>query len=83
MMGAKYIVFHDIVNSATKGNKIAWEEIKRNHKNIHEFTDQYDSVTGSFLGIGVVEVSKEDSIFPMFSTHYHRYFDFDGRNGGN
>jgi hypothetical protein len=83
MMGAKYIVFHDIVNSATKGNKIAWEEIKRNHKNIHEFTDQYDSVTGSFLGIGVVEVSKEDSIFPMFSTHYHRHFDFDGRNGGN
>ena len=75
MIGAKYIVFHDIVNDATKGNKIAWEEIKRNHKNTYEFTDQYDSVTGSFLGIGVVEVTEKDSIFPMFGTHYHQHFD--------
>lgn len=76
MLGAKYIVFHDIVNDSTKGNRLAWTEIKRNHQNIQEFTDQYDSLDGTFLGIGVIEVSKEDKIFPMYKTHYHHLFDW-------
>jgi membrane complex biogenesis BtpA family protein len=60
-----------------------WTDIKKKHRKTYEFTDQYDSVKGIYLGIGVVEVSKEDLIFPMFNTHYHRHFDFNGRNGGN
>ena len=75
MLGAKYIMFHDIVNQSTKGSKIAWEEIKKNHKVSHEFVDQYEGMNGKFLGIGVVEVNKEDSIFPMFKSHYHHRFD--------
>ena len=76
IMGAKFIIFHDIVSDATVGNKIAWEEIKRNHKKTYEFTDQYDSVCGSFLGIGVVEITQGDNIFPMFKPHYHHLFDW-------
>ena len=49
-------VFHDIVNQACPGVVSYWKEIKKTHKNIYnfyEFTDQYESVEGSFLGIGV------------------------------
>ena len=76
MMGAKYIIFHDIVNCKTKGSKIAWNEIKKLHKKSHEFVDQYDDMNGKYLGIGVVEVNKEDSIFPMFKPHYHHLFEW-------
>jgi hypothetical protein len=49
-------VFHDIVNSACPGVVSYWEEIKETHKKIYdfyEFKEQYESVGGSFLGIGV------------------------------
>lgn len=49
-------VFHDIVNDACPGVRQYWTELKLNYDNIyefHEFTDQYDSVNGTFLGIGV------------------------------
>jgi hypothetical protein len=49
-------VFHDIVNTACPGVVSYWEEIKETHKKIYdfyEFKDQYESVGGSFLGIGV------------------------------
>lgn len=76
MLGAKYILFHDIVNSSTRGARISWQEIKKLHKKTYEFTDQYEGMNGNFLGIGVIEVTKEDDIFPMFKPHYHHLFDW-------
>lgn len=31
---------------------------------------------GSYLGIGVVEVNKDDSIFPMFKPFYHHLYEW-------
>lgn len=76
MFGAKYIIFHDIVNQSTKGAVNAWNEIKRLHKKTYEFVDQYDELNGKFLGIGLIEVDKGDNIFPMFKPHYHHLFDW-------
>lgn len=70
MLGAKYIIFHDIVNQNTAGNKLVWNELKKIHTKTYEFTDQYDGIEKKYLGIGVVEVSSEDKIFPLFSPHY-------------
>lgn len=77
MFGPKYIIFHDIVNVKTRGAQIAWAEIKKNHKKTYEFIDQYDNINGKYLGIGIVEISKEDSIFPMFNPHFHNLFDWE------
>jgi hypothetical protein len=49
-------VFHDITNDAVPGVRKFWNEFKKTYGDsheFHEFTDQYDSVAGSFLGIGV------------------------------
>lgn len=49
-------VFHDTVNDACVGVGKYWDELKNSHKDIYDFfdfTDQYESVEGSFLGIGV------------------------------
>ena len=70
MLGAKYIIFHDIVNQNTKGNRLMWNEIKKIHNRTYEFVDQYDGMDKKYLGIGVVEISPEDKIFPLFSPHY-------------
>lgn len=70
MFGAKYIVFHDIVNKSTPGNQLVWRELKKIHKKTYEFTEQYEGMNGKYLGIGVVEISPEDKIFPLFSPHY-------------
>ena len=54
-------VFHDIVNDCCPGVVNYWKEVKKTYKdthNFHEFVDQYDSVDGSYLGIGVA-VRKE------------------------
>lgn len=76
MLGAKYIILHDIKNVATKGVKNLWAEIKRTHKICHEFTDQYDDVEGDFMGIGVIEITEDDNIFPLFKPHYHHLFEW-------
>ena len=73
-MGAKYIIFHDTVNQSCPSCKEAWKNIKKNHKNIVEFTDQYDSINGTYLGIAVIEVSKEDKCFPHFKQYYPDLF---------
>lgn len=70
MLGAKYLIFHDIVNQNTEGNRIVWSEIKSHHRKTYEFIDQYENMEGKFLGIGVVEITSEDNIFPLFETHY-------------
>lgn len=49
-------VFHDISSDPCPGVKQFWEEHKSMHSKTHdfyEFTEQYDSVDGNFLGIGV------------------------------
>jgi cephalosporin hydroxylase len=51
----KYVVFHDIASDACQGVVMFWNEIKNNYKH-HEFVEQYDSVSGSYLGIGVIEL---------------------------
>jgi len=50
----KYIAFHDIDNSVCPGVVRMWSEVKNSGKfNTFEFNDQYDSVKGNFLGIGL------------------------------
>jgi cephalosporin hydroxylase len=51
----KYIVFRDIVSDACRGLVTFWNEIKKDQKfDYLEITDQYDSVSGSYLGIGIL-----------------------------
>lgn len=50
----KYLVFHDISSDACPGVKRLWSEIKNDSRfNTLEFCDQYDSVNGQYLGIGI------------------------------
>lgn len=51
----KYVVFHDIKSDACGGVVKFWDEIKNNYKH-HEFVEQYESVNGSYLGIGLIEL---------------------------
>lgn len=76
MFGPKYLMFHDIVNVDTRGATIAWQQIKKNHKKTYEFVDQYEEMNGKYLGIGLVELTKEDTIFPMFKPYFHHNFDW-------
>lgn len=49
-------VFHDITSDICPGVGMYWREYKQENALTHdfwEFTDQYESVNGSFLGIGV------------------------------
>jgi hypothetical protein len=49
-------VFHDIASNACPGVVKYWEEVKENYKDTHnfyEFVEQYESVIGSYLGIGL------------------------------
>jgi cephalosporin hydroxylase len=73
-LGAKYIIFHDIVSQSSPASKMAWNDIKKKHKKTYEFTDQYDSLKGTYLGIGVVEVTKDDDIFPFYKEYYPDLF---------
>ena len=49
------MVFHDIFSSVCPGVVNFWNEIKTNYTHF-EFTEQYDSVNGNFLGIGLIEL---------------------------
>ena len=52
---ANIIVLHDIVSEACPGVVKYWKEFTQIYKSnfiFYEFVDQYDSVNGSFLGIG-------------------------------
>jgi hypothetical protein len=73
-MGAKYIIFHDIVSQSSSPCKIIWNDIKKKHRKTYEFVDQYDSVRGTYLGIGVVEITKDDDVFPFYSEYYPHLF---------
>lgn len=54
----KYVVFHDIVSSVCPGVVDFWNEIKSKYPH-YEFTDQYETVNGSFLGLGVIEIKNK------------------------
>jgi SAM-dependent methyltransferase len=49
-------VFHDTVNDACPGTVEYWKDFQQEYKdiyNFYNFNDQYESVNGNFLGIGV------------------------------
>jgi len=48
----------DIKSSVCPGVVKFWNEIKQDYPH-YEFIDQYDSVNGDFLGIGVIELNNE------------------------
>lgn len=54
---AQIIVHHDIASQACPGTSLFWSYAKQaeNHFDNWEFTQQYDSVEGNFLGIGVLK----------------------------
>lgn len=50
----KYIAFHDISSDVCPGVKKMWSELKNDDRfDTLEWCDQYDSVIGNFLGIGL------------------------------
>lgn len=54
MVNTKYIVLHDIYSDVCPGVKKLWTEIKNDYYfDTIEFCDQYESVNGNFLGIGI------------------------------
>lgn len=54
MLETKYIAFHDISSDVCPGVVSMWQEMKEDNRfETHEFTEQYDSVKGNFLGIGL------------------------------
>jgi hypothetical protein len=50
----KFIVLHDIVNSACPGVVKFWNEIKHNYTH-YEFIDQYN-MEKEYLGIGLIQL---------------------------
>jgi hypothetical protein len=58
---ARYIAFHDIVNSLCPGTQQIWADMKRIYSTdkMHQWTEQYDEVLlrmrGSIMGIGLVQ----------------------------
>ena len=56
---SKIFVFHDIVNMKTPGVGKFWSELKKEFSKdaeVYEFTDQYDDVYGTYMGIGLLEL---------------------------
>jgi cephalosporin hydroxylase len=54
MEETKYLAFHDISSDVCPGVVQMWNDIKKDSRFItQEFIDQYDSVNGNFLGIGL------------------------------
>lgn len=51
----KYVVFHDIYSSVCPGVVKFWNEIKNDYK-FYEYLEQYESVKGNYLGIGLIEI---------------------------
>lgn len=50
------IVLHDTVSDSCPGVRLFWQDIRRVFSDTLEFHQQYPSVNGSFLGIGVVRL---------------------------
>lgn len=54
-LNPKYIVFHDIASDVCQGVVDVWNVLKNYYRHV-EFTDQYKSVNGNFLGIGILHI---------------------------
>jgi len=54
--GAHLIAFHDVMSDGCVDTTFFWSFLKRNATGFDhlEFTDQYDSVAGNFMGLGVL-----------------------------
>ena len=55
---ARIIVHHDVVSNSCPDTALHWNAVKkfeRHEFEFFEFVDQYDSVNGSFLGIGAMK----------------------------
>jgi mannosyltransferase OCH1-like enzyme len=68
-INSKIIVFHDIISDACTDTISFWNQTKYTRDFI-EFIDQYDSVKGNFLGIGVLYGNKKDLlsiILPVYN----------------
>lgn len=54
---ANIIVHHDVASQACPGTTVFWSYVKQAESDFDasEFTQQYDSVAGNFLGIGVLK----------------------------
>ena len=54
---AKIIVHHDVASQACPGTSVFWSYIKQAESDFFawEFTQQYSSVSGNFLGIGALK----------------------------
>lgn len=52
-LSARYVVIHDIVNERCPGVQRLWRELRLTYGH-RELTDQYDSVDGQYLGIGIL-----------------------------
>lgn len=65
---SKIIVHHDISSDVCLHTTFLWKSLKilENTKNSIEFTDQYQSVNGCFLGIGI--------LFPISTKTVHTSF---------
>lgn len=74
-LGAKYIIFHDIVSQSSSPSKMIWNDLKKKHKKTYEFTEQYDSIKGTYMGIGVIEITKDDDVFPFYKEFYPDLFE--------
>lgn len=57
---ANIIVHHDIFSQACPDTALFWSYLKEAESNFEfiEFTDQYESVHGNFLGIGVLKAKQ-------------------------
>jgi hypothetical protein len=55
-LNPRYIMFHDISSDVCSDLGNFWNEIKYRHSAYYEFIEQYKSVKGSFLGIGIIEL---------------------------
>jgi hypothetical protein len=54
---AKIIVHHDVASQACPGTSVFWSYVKQAESDFFawEFTQQYPSVSGNFLGIGALK----------------------------
>jgi cephalosporin hydroxylase len=55
-MNPKYVVFHDIASGVCPGVVQFWNEIKQRYPKHYEFVEQYETVNGNYLGIGIIEL---------------------------
>ncbi len=67
---AKFLVFHDIVNTVCPGVVNLWVNLKNKYSKNVEFIEQYDSVPYKYLGIGVIDTREYKYISVEIASVY-------------